>query len=109
MICPECSEDIKENVLFCPYCGYKLKIEDNLDKKNIKIQELEQKIVSLEKGTKKNNNYYNNLERANRYNQYTSYNYKKEKSSSEKCGIACAICLIFFFFISFFSPFWIYF
>ena len=47
MICPDCSEYITEEVSYCPFCGYQLKIEDTIDKDSM-IKALEQKIAEIE-------------------------------------------------------------
>ena len=109
MICPDCSEDIEDNISYCPYCGYQLKIEDKIDIRDIKIKELEGKIAELKTQPIKGENYFTRLEEANQFNQYTPYNHVRKSSSSEKCGIACVLCFIFMIFFGMFTPFFMYF
>ncbi len=51
--CPNCGaeKDIKGNI--CPYCGYSFNLIENETSKDLKIQELEEKIKTLE-GKKSN-------------------------------------------------------
>ncbi len=103
MICPECSEEIKDSVLYCPYCGVKIQLQENKDEKDLKIKELEKKVTNLEYDLNRNNNYFNKLERDNTIIQYRPP--KKDNSTSEACGIICVICLIFIFFTGLFPYF----
>lgn len=48
MYCTNCGADIGENVKTCPYCGKSNEKKDLMEQKDMKIQELEQKIVQLE-------------------------------------------------------------
>ncbi|MBY9005664.1 MAG: hypothetical protein KGD63_02805 [Candidatus Lokiarchaeota archaeon] len=80
MKCPECLEVIKEKVLFCPYCGYKLKIKDNLDKKDIKIQELEEKVAELKSQPTTKKDYFSSIEDPS--NKH-SLNYKSKQKQQQ--------------------------
>ena len=100
MNCPECSEEIKKSVSYCPYCGVKIQFQEIKDEKDLKIKELEQKVTNLEHDLNRNNNYFNKLERDNNIIQYRPP--KKDNSTSEACGIICVICLIFIFFTGLF-------
>ncbi|MFX1326241.1 MAG: zinc-ribbon domain-containing protein [Promethearchaeota archaeon] len=48
MYCTNCGAEIGEHVKTCPYCGKPNEKKDFMVQKDIKIQELEQKIVQLE-------------------------------------------------------------
>ena len=52
MFCTECGSKIEENVIVCPYCGEENRNSKVLDEKDLKIQELEHKIVKLEETSK---------------------------------------------------------
>ena len=52
MYCMECGSKLEENAIVCPYCGQE-NIDSKIpDEKDLKIQELEQKVDTLEKSVK---------------------------------------------------------
>jgi len=48
MYCQNCGSEINQNAKICPYCGQVNNNSDILREKDIKIQELEQKMAKLE-------------------------------------------------------------
>lgn len=52
MYCTECGSKLDENAKVCPYCGQENMKSKVPDEKDLKIQELEQKIVKLEESTR---------------------------------------------------------
>ncbi|MFX1385294.1 MAG: zinc-ribbon domain-containing protein [Promethearchaeota archaeon] len=53
MYCQNCGSEIDQNANICPYCGQVNSNSDVIRKKDIKIQEMEQKIEELEQIVKK--------------------------------------------------------
>lgn len=51
MICPRCSNECEDNLLFCPKCGYKVNsfIKDDIQKDVMKDDVLDEMIISLSK------------------------------------------------------------
>jgi uncharacterized membrane protein YvbJ len=49
MYCKNCGSKIDQKATVCPYCGQFNSSADIIRRKDIKIQELEQKIANLEK------------------------------------------------------------
>ncbi len=97
MICPECSEEIKENIRFCPYCGVKMQLQETKDEKDLKIKELEEKVTKLENTSKINNKSYN-LQGPYTTNPY--YNQRKRQDLIESKDrikrVIIGLCLISF-------------
>ncbi|MBY8992468.1 MAG: zinc ribbon domain-containing protein [Candidatus Lokiarchaeota archaeon] len=52
MFCQNCGSEIDQNYQICPYCGQNNRSSDIRDDKDIKIQELEQKVAELEQAIK---------------------------------------------------------
>ncbi|MFX1476491.1 MAG: zinc-ribbon domain-containing protein [Promethearchaeota archaeon] len=52
MYCTECGSKLDENAIVCPYCGEEKIISNAVDEKDLKIQELEKKIIKLEESNK---------------------------------------------------------
>ncbi len=48
MYCQNCGSEIDQNANVCPYCGQTNNNTDIIREKDIKIQEMEQKITELE-------------------------------------------------------------
>ncbi len=48
MYCQNCGSEIDQNAMVCPYCGQVNSSSDIIRKKDIKIEEMEQKIAKLE-------------------------------------------------------------
>ena len=48
MFCQNCGSEIDPNYQICPYCGQNNSSSNTLNEKDIKIQELEQKVTELE-------------------------------------------------------------
>ncbi|MFW9875346.1 MAG: zinc-ribbon domain-containing protein [Candidatus Thorarchaeota archaeon] len=48
MYCQNCGSEIDQNIMVCPYCGQVNNNSEAIREKDIKIQELEQKISNLE-------------------------------------------------------------
>ncbi|MFX0038782.1 MAG: zinc-ribbon domain-containing protein [Promethearchaeota archaeon] len=48
MYCQNCGSEIDQNAIVCPYCGQVNSSSDIVKEKDIKIQEMEQKIAELE-------------------------------------------------------------
>jgi len=48
MYCQNCGSKIDQNAKVCPYCGLMNNNSDIIEQKDIKIQEMEQKIAELE-------------------------------------------------------------
>jgi len=53
MYCRNCGSEIDENAKVCPYCGRMNDVSEVIPQKEIKIQELEQKVSELEQIVKK--------------------------------------------------------
>ena len=49
MYCQNCGSALEENVSVCPYCGQVNENSEILKQKDIKIQDMEQKIAHLER------------------------------------------------------------
>lgn len=49
MYCQNCGSALEENVSICPYCGQVNDSSEILKQKDIKIQEMEQKVEQLER------------------------------------------------------------
>ncbi|MDX1799135.1 MAG: zinc-ribbon domain-containing protein [Candidatus Lokiarchaeia archaeon] len=56
MYCQNCGSEIDQNASICPFCGQANKNTDIMRSKDIKIQELEQKIAKLEEDVKTKSN-----------------------------------------------------
>jgi uncharacterized membrane protein YvbJ len=56
MYCQNCGSEIDQNASICPFCGQANKNPDIIRSKDIKIQELEQKIAKLEQDVKETSN-----------------------------------------------------
>ncbi|MFX1419242.1 MAG: zinc-ribbon domain-containing protein [Promethearchaeota archaeon] len=52
MYCHNCGSEIDQNARLCPYCGQIINGSDDIRQKEIKIQELEQKILKLEQSVR---------------------------------------------------------
>ncbi len=66
MLCPECSEEIAENVMYCRYCGTKI------EKQNINIPPKE---------SKKQEIYYPKRETGKDYSRKTPYREDRSKNT----------------------------
>ncbi len=89
MICPEFSEEIKDSVSYCPYCGIKIQLQENKDEKDLKIKELEKKVTNLKYDLNRNNNFFNRLEKDNSLIQY-----KPSKNDNIISKTCCIICIV---------------
>jgi uncharacterized membrane protein YvbJ len=56
MYCQNCGSEIDQNASICPFCGQANRNIDLIKSKDIKIQELEQKIAKLEQTIKEKSN-----------------------------------------------------
>jgi hypothetical protein len=66
MYCTECGSRLDENVIVCPFCGHEKLVSKPLDEKDLKIQELESKIVKLEESNKERKRFFSNKAEENR-------------------------------------------
>ncbi|MFW9969778.1 MAG: zinc-ribbon domain-containing protein [Candidatus Odinarchaeota archaeon] len=48
MYCQNCGSELDQNAMLCPYCGQVNNNSDIIRNKDLKIQEMEQKITELE-------------------------------------------------------------
>ena len=104
MKCPDCSEYITEEVSYCPFCGYQLKIEDIIDKDSM-IKALEQKIAKIEQKPNHNGNELVNLRNEIRFmRSQLDSNIGKNKGNQRYC----IYCFLFIIFWSFIIPLIIY-
>ena len=65
MYCTECGSKLDENAKVCPYCGQAInsKIQDE---KDLKIQELQKKVINLEESVKEKARFFNRKNNENR-------------------------------------------
>ena len=48
MFCQNCGAKIEDDVVVCPFCGFSNESNHKLSQKDLKIQELQEKIMQLE-------------------------------------------------------------
>jgi uncharacterized Zn finger protein (UPF0148 family) len=81
--CPNCGEEQEKGVIYCPFCGIKYEEEEQVDQKDIEIQQLQQQVSTLE-------NKASNLQNQMRLTSDTAW---KARRSQNYCWWCCG-CLI---------------
>ena len=107
MICPDCSEEIKDNISYCPFCGYQLEEIKTLEDKDLKIKALEQKIIKLENGPNHNREEMINLKNEIRYMRSQLGPNTRKTGGNHRWWIYCIFFWIFWYLIGnllLFSP-----
>ena len=98
MKCPECSEEIEENILYCPYCGYQMKKVETTEDKDLKIKTLELKISELENKPNHNRNELASLRNEIHFMR-SQLNSGTGKNKGNRYCLYCFLFIIFWLFI----------
>lgn len=84
--CSNCGEEREQGVIYCPLCGVKYEEEQEIDHKDIEIQQLQQQVSTLE-------NKASNLQDQMKLTSNTAWKAKQSQSYCWWC-IGCYILLM---------------